>query len=69
MTNPFKTADDRTSRTLVFNILSIAALVASGRLGIHLPPDIAAIVLAVVNIGLRFVTTQPLALAARSPTS
>lgn len=50
------------SKTMWFNVLSIAGMAFSGALGIPLPvsPQVAAYGMAAVNLGLRIVTNKPL---------
>jgi hypothetical protein len=48
------------SKTIWFQIFSVAAAV-SGMLPI--PADIAAAIVGVINVGLRFVTTEPVSVA------
>lgn len=47
------------SRTLWFNLLMLSVDAASGKLGVHIPPNVAVPILTAGNIGLRLITTQP----------
>lgn len=51
------------SKTFWLNVLSIGLAVAGGQLGIPVPPHVAVPVLAVGNLILRTVTTQPIGVA------
>jgi len=48
------------SKTMWFNVLSIAGIVFSGGMGMAVSPMTATIGMAVVNMGLRIVTDKPL---------
>jgi hypothetical protein len=48
------------SKTMWFNVLSIAGIVFSGGAGLAISPMTATIGMAVVNMGLRIVTDKPL---------
>lgn len=48
------------SKTMWFNLLSVAGMVLSGAFGFPIPPDVATYGMAAVNIGLRIVTDKPL---------
>jgi hypothetical protein len=52
------------SKTLIFNVLAVAVMVANqfGFSEFELEPEIAAMVVAVINFVLRFVTKKPLLL-------
>lgn len=51
------------SKTLWFNVLSAAVMAGQGALGIHIPPNVAVPLVAVGNMGLRMITSAPLAVA------
>lgn len=49
------------SKTLWFNLLTLAILAGQGQLGIEIPPSIAVPLVTVGNMLLRVITTAPLA--------
>lgn len=48
------------SRTLWFNVLTLAVMAGSGQLGIPIPPNVAIPVVTIANIALRLITNQPI---------
>lgn len=50
------------SKTFWVNVLAGAAAVANGPLGLVVAPETLAIVVAAINVGLRFVTDTPVSL-------
>jgi len=49
------------SKTFWVNLISILALLAQTQVGFIIPPEAQAALLAVINVGLRAITKQPIA--------
>lgn len=50
------------SKTFWFNVLSLAVVAGSGSLGVTIPPKVAVPLVTIGNLGLRWLTNQPVSL-------
>lgn len=56
------------SKTFWLNILAAAAFIVSGHAGFNVPDDVAALIMAIINIANRFLTKGPIAVSPPPPT-